>query len=109
MPSPQLIGLHVPSYVRLLHFNNTYFVFFHKISRVCSHEKKHSSVYIKNAPATTATRLTKGIPGVGSPRTPDRASLTSRMKAESTKKTHLAQTRKPVSLNTYFHNSVMFL
>lgn len=57
-------------------------------------EEKHSSVYIKNAPATTATRLTKGIPGVGSPRTPDRAGLTSRLKAESTKKTHLAQTRK---------------
>lgn len=74
-----------------------------------NNEKKHSSVYIKNAPATTATRLTKGIPGVGSPRTPDRAGLTSRLKAESAKKTHLAQTRKPVSLNTYFHNSVMFL
>lgn len=61
-----------------------------------NNEKKHSSVYIKNAPATTATRLTKGIPGVGSPRTPDRAGLTSRLKAESAKKMHLAQTRKPL-------------
>ena len=32
-----------------------------------NNEKKHSSVYIKNAPTTTTTRLTKGIPGVGSP------------------------------------------
>jgi hypothetical protein len=72
-------------------------------------EEKRSSVYIKNAPATTATRLTKGIPGVGSPRTPDRAGLTSRLKAESTKKTHPVQARQSVSLNTYFHYSVMFL
>lgn len=57
-------------------------------------KEKRSSVYIKNAPAITATRLTKGVPGVGSPRTPDREGSTSRLKAESTKKTHPIQIRQ---------------
>eukprot|EP01018_Ginkgo_biloba_P022128 Gb_35164 [translate_table: standard] len=57
-------------------------------------EEKHSMVHTKKSSATTATRLTKGPPAVGSPRTPDKPALTPKLKADSAKKTQLAQTRQ---------------